>query len=91
MAKFGWKTFIGGFLLGTVGLDLLKAEEADKVYTALAAATLVSRDWVLERYEAVSARARDVMADAKVKADAYLEKKKGADCADEVTFRGVDE
>ena len=35
MAKFAWKTFIGGFLRGTVGLDLMKSEEADKVYRFL--------------------------------------------------------
>ena len=90
MAKFGWKSFIGGFLLGTVGVDLLKAEEADKVYTALATASLVSKDWVMKRYEYISARSQDIMAEAKVKADRYLERK-GAACEDEVTFRGVDE
>ena len=89
MAKFSWTTLAGGFLLGTVGVDLLKAEEADKVYTALATATLVSKDWVMKRYEAISARSQDIMAEARVRADRYLERKSA--CQDEVTFRGVDE
>ena len=89
MAKFGWKSFLGGVLLGTVGVDLLKSEEADKVYTALATASLVSKDWVMKRYEYISARSQDVMAEAKVRADRYLEKKRT--CEDEVTFRGADE
>ena len=65
MAKFAWKTFIGGFLLGTVGLDLMKSEEADKVYTALATASLVSKDWVMKRYEYIGARSQDILAEAK--------------------------
>ena len=50
MASFDWKALVGGFLLGTVGVDLMKKEEADKVYTEIAAAALVARDWIMERY-----------------------------------------
>ena len=83
MAKFGWKSFAGGILLGSVGLELMRSKNADKVFVAVSTGVLVAKDWVMERYEKVSARAADVFADAKVKADAYLEKKKaegGEDC-----------
>lgn len=91
MAKFGWKSFVGGILLGSVGLELLKDKGADKVFTAVCEGVLVAKDWVMERVEKVSLRATDIYADAKEKADAYLEKKKSACCGEECCSRGQDD
>ena len=90
MAKFGWKSFIGGILLGSVGFDLLKAKDADKVYVPVTEAVLIGRDYVMEKVEKINARSQDIYADAKEKADAYLEKKKAC-CEEEEFARGVDE
>ena len=89
MAKFGWKSFIGGFLLGTCGLDLMKSEEADKVYTALATASLVSKDWVMKQVEFVTAKSQVVLADAKEIQERYTASKAAANF--EETVRGTDE
>ena len=89
MAKFGWKSFLGGVLLGSVGLELMRAKGADKAYVGITTGVLVAKDWVMERYEKVHARSLDVYADAKVKADRYLEKKRAAD--GERPCRGQDE
>ena len=80
MARFGWKSFVGGVLLGTVGLELMRDKKADKVFVAVSTGALVAKDWVMEHVEKVSARAADVFADAKIRADAYLEKNR-AECA----------
>ncbi len=76
MARFGWKSFVGGLLVGSVGLELMREKGADKVFVAATSGVLVAKDWIMERVEKISLRATDVYADAKVKADAYLEKKK---------------
>ena len=78
MAKFGWKSFVGGVLLGSVGLELLRQKGSDKVLSSAAAGVLVAKDWVMERVELVQARSADVYADAKVKAEDYLAKQKAA-------------
>jgi hypothetical protein len=93
MAKIGWKSFVGGVLLGSVGLELLRQKGADKVLSSAAAGVLVAKDWVMERVELVQARSADVYADAKVKAEDYLAKQKAArDARDgECCCRGKDE
>ena len=91
MAKFGWKSFLGGVLLGAVGLELLKQKEADKPLAAVTEGVLVAKDWVMERVEKIHARSLDVYADAKEKADAYLEKKKAPPCDGCGEARGTDE
>ncbi len=93
MAKFGWKSFVGGVLLGSVGLELLRQKGSDKVLSSAAAGVLVAKDWVMERVELVQARSADVYADAKVKAEDYLAKQKAArDARDgECCCRGKDE
>lgn len=91
MAKFGWKSFVGGLLVGGVGLELIKGKDADKVFVAVSTGALVAKDWVMERVEKVSLRAADIFADAKVKADAYLEKKKNSCCGEDCCTRGEDE
>ena len=91
MARFGWKTFVGGILLGSVGLELMRGKNADKVFVAMSTGALVAKDWVMERVEKVSARASDVFTDAKVRADAYLEKQK-SECEEECCCsRGEDD
>lgn len=91
MAKFGWKSFVGGILLGSVGLELIRGKDADKVFVAVSTGALVAKDWVMERVEKVSARAADIFADAKVRADAYLEKKKAAGEEECCCSRGQDD
>ena len=80
MARFGWKSFVGGILVGSVGLELLREKEADKVLSAVTTGVLVAKDWIMERVEKISARSTDIYADAKEKADRYLEKKKAENC-----------
>ncbi len=89
MAKFGWKSFIGGILLGSVGFDLLRSKEADKVYVPVTEAVLIGRDYVMKNVEKFNARTQDIYADAKEKADSYLERK-NAQCEEEEFARGVD-
>lgn len=91
MAKIGWKSFVGGVLLGSVGLELLRSKNADKnFFVPVTTGVLVAKDWVMERVEKIQGRSMDVYADAKEKAEAYIEKKKAAPeecCCD----RGTDE
>jgi hypothetical protein len=89
MAKFGWKSFIGGILLGSAGFDLLRSKEADKVYVSVTEAVLIARDYVMENVEKINARTQDIYTDAKEKADRYLAQKK-AQCTVEEFDRGVD-
>ena len=91
MAKFGWKSFIGGILVGSVGLELMREKGADKTFTAITTGVLVAKDWVMKRVEQISLRASDVYADAKVKADAYLEKNKSACCEESCCVRGKED
>ena len=93
MAKFGWKSFVGGVLLGTVGLDMLKSEEADAVYTAVTEAVLVARDYVMKNVEYITARAQDIYAVAKPRAERFIETReaKKARVEEQEFARGVDE
>ncbi|MBO4360927.1 MAG: hypothetical protein J5822_08620 [Eubacteriaceae bacterium] len=88
--KKGWWTFIGGILVGSVGFDLLKAKEADKVYTAVTAAVLVARNRVLKETEKINARALDIYEDAKIKADEYESRKILEDSDTVEVFRGTE-
>ena len=89
MAKFGWKSFIGGILLGSVGFDMLASKEADKVYVPVTEAVLIGRDYIMKNVEKFNARTQDIYTDAKEKADRYLSEKK-AQCEEEEFARGVD-
>ena len=89
MAKFGWKSFIGGFLLGTSGLELLKTETADKVYTYTTAGALIAKDLVMKQVEFVTAKSQVVLADAKEIQERYTASKAAANF--EETVRGTDE
>ena len=72
-------------------LHILKDKGADKVFTAIGTGVLVAKDWVMERVEKISLRATDIYADAKVKADAYLEKKKSDCCGEDCCSRGQED
>ena len=89
MAKIGWKSLIGGFLLGTCGLELLKTETADTVYTYATAGVLIARDWVMKQVEYVTAKSQDIYADAKEIHENYQRMKATENF--EETVRGTDE
>ena len=89
MAKFSWTTLAGGFLLGTVGLELLKTDTADVVYKYATAGVLIAKDWVMEQVEYLNARAQDIYADAKEIHENYQRMK--AEENFEETVRGTDE
>ena len=93
MAKFGWKSFVGGILLGTVGLDMLKSEDADEVYTAVTEAVLVARDYVMKNVEYVTARAQDIYSVAKPRAEKFIATReaKRSRVEEQEFARGVDE
>lgn len=91
MAKFAWKTFIGGVLLGSVGFKLLRAPEADRVYEDITAAVLVGRDALLKESEKLTARSQDIYEVARIKADRYQEKQQKKAELKAPVFRGTDE
>lgn len=57
--------FIGGTLLGSVGLKLLSGKDARKVYAHVTAATLRCKDQVMKQVELVQEGCSDILADAK--------------------------
>ena len=57
--------FIGGTLLGSVGLKLLSSKDAKNAYVHVAAAGLRAKDSVMETVTKVQENAADVMAAAK--------------------------
>ena len=57
--------FIGGTLLGSVGLKLLSGKDAKKVYAHVTAATLRCKDQVMKQVELVQEGCADILADAK--------------------------
>lgn len=89
MARFGWKSFIGGVVVGALGLELLRQKEADKVLVGVTEGVLVAKDWVMERVEKIQARASDVYDDAKGKTEDYLQRKAAG--AEAEPARGEDE
>ena len=89
MAKFGWKSFIGGVVVGALGLELLRQKEADKVLVGVTEGVLVAKDWVMERVEKIQARASDVYGDAKGRTEDYLQRKAAE--AEAEPARGEDE
>ena len=93
MAKFDWTSLIGGVVLGSVGFDLLKSEEADKVYEAITEGVLISRDYIMKNVEIATARAQDIYAVAKPRADRFIAMREAriARGAQEEFARGVDE
>ena len=89
MAKFSWLSLAGGFLLGTCGLELLKTETADVVYTYTTAGVLIAKDWVMKQVEYINAKAQVIYADAKEVQERYQALKAQENF--EETVRGTDD
>ena len=83
------KSLVGvvvGFLLGTVGVPLLKTATAKKVYTYATAGAFIAKDKVLECAEVAQGMALDIADDAKVIVEKYYQDKdKQYEAAVEVT------
>lgn len=60
----GWGKFVGGFLLGSVGLTALGSKIAQKGYRYVAAGAFIARDSIMEKAEQIQAAASDIAADA---------------------------
>lgn len=67
--------YLGGFLMGSVGLTVLKSGVAQKVYTAVTAGAFIARDYVLEEVEKLQATAMDIADDAKDMTEKYYQEK----------------
>lgn len=79
----GHAKFVGGFLLGSVGLAVLASRPARKVYTHAAAAALLARDRIMEGAEKFQAAASDIMADANEIKEGYNQDIK-EECIEEI-------
>ena len=75
MFNSSWSKVAVGFVLGTVGVPLLKTKEAQKVYRVLTAGALIAKDRVLEEAENIQAMAMDIHEDAKVMVEEYYMEK----------------
>jgi hypothetical protein len=75
MTKKDFAKYAGGFLLGSVGLSVLKSGVAQKVYTAVTAGVFIAKDYVLEEAEKFHATALDIADDAKEMTEKYYEEK----------------
>lgn len=60
----GWGKFVGGFLLGSVGLTALGSKVAQKGYRYVAAGAFIARDSIMEKAEQIQGAASDIAADA---------------------------
>lgn len=68
MDNINWKTvglIAGGVALGTLGVKILKSDEAKKVYTNATAKVLRAKDCVMTAVSHVKENAEDIVADAK--------------------------
>lgn len=75
MFKSTWSKVLGGFLLGTVGVPMLKSDCAKKVYTKLTTGAFIAKDLILEEAEVIQAMANDIACDAKVEVEKYYQEK----------------
>lgn len=64
MMKNGWGKFIGGFVLGSVGLSVLGSKVAQKGYRYVAAGAFIARDSIMNQAEKIQGAASDIAADA---------------------------
>ena len=88
MFKSSWSKVLGGFLLGTIGVPLLKSKAAEKVYTHITAGVFIAKDRILEETEKLQAKAMDISDDAKNLVEKYYQEK---DAAHEAAVCGQDE
>ena len=56
--------FVGGFVFGTAGVNLLSSKDAKKVYTNCTAAVLRAKDCVMKTATTVQENAEDILAEA---------------------------
>ncbi len=75
MFKSSWSKVLGGFILGSVGVPMLKTDAAKKVFKYATAGVLIAKDRVLEEAEVIQAMATDIHEDAKVIVEQYYEEK----------------
>jgi len=75
MFKSSWSKVLAGFVLGTVGVPLLRTKTADKVFTYATAGAFIAKDAILEEAEKIQAKAMDVSDDAKVLVEKYYQDK----------------
>lgn len=64
-----------GFILGCVGVPVLKSRLAQKAYVYLTAGAFIARDSIMEEVEKVQASALDISEDAKVLTEKYYAQK----------------
>lgn len=62
---------IGGALLSTVGVRILRSKDAKKLYTHATAAVLREKDHIMEVVTDVKADCNDILADAKALNEEY--------------------
>lgn len=87
MFKSSWSKVLGGFVLGVVGVPILKSEAAKHVYKYATAGVFIAKDRVLEETEHLQAYAEDVAEDAKGIVEEYYQKK---DAKYEAAVEGAD-
>ncbi len=63
--KKGLLAFVGGVLLGTVGVKVLSSKDAKKAYTHCTAAALRAKDCVVKTATTIQENAEDIVAEAK--------------------------
>ncbi len=56
--------FVGGLVLGTIGLKVLASKDAKKVYTNVVAAGLRAKDCTLDKITEIQEEATDIIAEA---------------------------
>lgn len=67
-----------GFVVGTVGVPLLKSGIAKKAYTYVTAGAFIAKDSIMETVEKTQACAMDIAEDAKVIVEEYYAKEDAA-------------
>lgn len=70
--------YAAGFLVGCVGMPVLKSGVAKKAYTYLTAGAFIARDSIMETVEKTQACALDIAEDAKEITEKYYAKNESA-------------
>lgn len=81
------RSFLGGLLVGTVGLKLLGSRDAKKLYAHLIAGGMRVKDTLDQSVEGVRASYDDVMADAR---DIYAQDRSAQKAREYIDLSGVD-
>ncbi|MDO4616716.1 MAG: DUF6110 family protein [Lachnospiraceae bacterium] len=94
MFKNGWGKFVGGFLVGSVGLSVLGSKIAQKGYRYVTAGAFIAKDSIMEKAEKIQGAASDIAADANEIKERYYESCEEKEMQGEETaaeFEGEDE